>query len=297
MNDKMTDAELSKILGRYQAAESIGIFLGALCVIAGCVLAFVLHELIVVLILGFSGVVLLLLIALPAQKKKNALIWQQLGGYFGAEPEKPELPIDYRFLKNVGLIGIKWTECRVKDFHEGERSGLRFSAANVELGLTAEERSGPDNDNWMTRSETLFRGVVLRCKDICAPDIDIALNEQFHERNGADLTDPAVFRRHFAARTADGQPADEMVTPQLRALVRRLEEFANNVKVGGLILRGGELTLELNTGYVFANVPNAIDMRDIDGIRKWFTASLTGMAGLLDILRKSPALTDTVSQA
>ena len=91
--------------------------------------------------------------------------------------------------------------------------------------------------------------------------------------------------------------ADEMVTPQLRALVRRLEEFANNGKVGGLILRGGELTLALNTGYVFANVPNAIDMRDIDGIRKWFTASLTGMAGLLDILRKSPALTDTVSQA
>ena len=94
-----------------------------------------------------------------------------------------------------------------------------------------------------------------------------------------------------------GLLADEMVTPQLRALVRRLEEFANNGKVGGLILRGGELTLALNTGYVFANVPNVIDMRDIDGIRKWFTASLTGMAGLLDILRKSPALTDTVSQA
>lgn len=94
-----------------------------------------------------------------------------------------------------------------------------------------------------------------------------------------------------------GLPADKMVTPQLRALVRRLEEFANNGKVGGLILRGGELTLALNTGCVFANVPNAIDMRDIDGIRKWFAASLTGMAGLLDILRKSPALTDTVSQA
>lgn len=94
-----------------------------------------------------------------------------------------------------------------------------------------------------------------------------------------------------------GLLADEMVTPQLRALVRRLEEFANNGKVGGLILRGGELTLALNTGYVFANVPNAIDMRDTDGICKWFTASLTGMAGLLDILRKSPALTDTVSQA
>lgn len=305
MNDKMTDAELSKKLGRYQAMESIGILLGALCVIAGCVLAFVLHDLVVVLILGFSGVALLLLIALPAQKKKNALIWQQLGGYFGAElkrffgeePEKPELPIDDRFLKNVGMIGIEWTGCSVKDFHEGEHNGLRFSAANVELSRTVEERSGPDNDNWMTRSETLFRGVVLRCKNICAPGMDITLNEQFQERKGGDLTDPAVFRKHFAARNADGQPVDELVTPQLRALVRRLEEFANNGKVGGLILRGGELTLALNTGYVFANVPNAIDMRDIDGIRKWFTASLNGMAGLLDILRESPALTDTVSQA
>ena len=305
MNDRMTDAELSKKLGRYQAAESIGILLGALCVIAGCVLAFVLHDLIVVLVLGFSGVVLLLLIALPAQKKKNALIWQQLGGYFGAElkrffgeePEKPELPIDYRFLKNVGIIGIEWTECSVKDFHEGEHNGLRFSAANVELGRTVEERSGPDNDNWMTRSETLFRGVVLRCKNICAPGMDITLNEQFKERKGGDLTAPAVFRKHFAARNADGQPTDELVTPQLRALVRRLEEFANNGKVGGLILRGGELTLALNTGYVFANVPNAIDMRDIDGIRKWFTASLNGMAGLLDILWESPALTGHVSQA
>lgn len=305
MNDKMTDAELSKKLGRYQAAESIGILLGALCVIAGCVLAFVLHDLIVVLVLGFSGVALLLLIALPAQKKKNALIWQQLGGYFGAElkrffgeePEKPELPIDDRFLKNVGMIGIEWTGCSVKDFHEGEHNGLRFSAENVELSRTVEERSGPDNDNWMTRSETLFRGVVLRCKNICAPGMDITLNEQFQERKGGDLTDPAVFRKHFAARNADGQPADELVTPQLRALVRRLEEFANNGKVGGLVLRGGELTLALNTGYVFANVPNAIDMRDIDGIRKWFTASLNGMAGLLDILRESPALTGHVSQA
>ena len=64
----------------------------------------------------------------------------------------------------MGIIGIEWTECSVKDFHEGEHNGLRFSAANVELGRTVEERSGPDNDNWMTRSETLFRGVVLRCK-------------------------------------------------------------------------------------------------------------------------------------
>lgn len=303
MKDKMTDAELSKKLGRYQLAESIGMLLGVLCVAIGCVLAFVQRNVAVLSILVFGGVALILLIALPAQKKKKALIAQQLGGYFsaeltrffGEEPEKPELPIDEAFMKNAGLLCIQWTECSIADFHEGEHSGLRFSAANAEMSRTVEERSGPNNDNWMTRSETLFRGVILRCKDICAPDMDITLNEQFQERKGGDLTDPAVFRRHFAAHNAAGQPADELVTPQLRELVQKLEKFANNGKMGGLVLRGGELTLALNTGYVFANVPDALDMRDVDGIRKWYTASLTGMAGLLDILRESFAMTGSNS--
>lgn len=35
MKDKMTDAELSKKLGRYQLAESIGMLLGVLCVGVG----------------------------------------------------------------------------------------------------------------------------------------------------------------------------------------------------------------------------------------------------------------------
>ena len=35
------------------------------------------------------------------------------------------------------------------------------------------------------------------------------------------------------------------------------------------------------------------DLRDIDGIRKWFTASLTGMGNLLDLITESPALTGT----
>ena len=61
------------------------------------------------------------------------------------------------------------------------------------------------------------------------------------------------------------------MTPQLRELVQRLENASSNAKVSCLILRGGQLT--------------------IDGIRRWFTASLTGMGGLLDILQESPALT------
>ena len=143
----------------------------------------------------------------------------------------------------------------------------------------------------MTRTETLFRGIVVRCKDICDPVLDIALNDMFRERKKDDITDPAAFRKHFTAHTADGREADDQVTPQLRDLVQKLEASSASAKLCGLVLRGGDLTLALNTRYVFADVPDELDLRDIDGIRKWYTASLTGMERLLTLLRESPALT------
>ena len=240
-----------------------------------------------------------MLVAKPAQTKKKALLQQQLGGYFraeltrmfGVEPAAPALPIDWAYLKAAKLSAVDFTECTVTDFHEGEHKGLRFSAANVELRRTVEEKSGPDNDNWMTRTETLFRGIVVRCKDICDPALDIALNDMFRERKKDDITDPAAFRKHFTAHTADGREADDQVTPQLRDLVQKLEASSASSKLCGLVLRGGDLTLALNTRYVFADVPDELDLRDIDGIRKWFTASLTGMGNLLDLITESPALT------
>lgn len=168
---------------------------------------------------------------------------------------------------------------------------MRFSAANAEIQHIIEERSGPDNDNWMNRTETVFRGVIVRCKGICDPALDIAIRDLYQERKQKDVTDPAVFSWYFSARTGDGQGADALVTPQLRELVQRLENASSNAKVCSLILRGGDLTLALQTRYVFAGIPPELDMRDVDGIRKWFTASLTGMGGLLDILLESPALT------
>ena len=297
--ERMTDTELSKKLGSYQRMESIGILLGVILVITGCIMMFVYRNIIVICILAFSGVALFLLVAKPAQKKKKALMQQQLGGYFraelirafGPEVKTPELPIDQAYLKSAGLSSVQWTECSVENFHEGIHSGLRFSAANVELRRTVEERSGPNNDNWMTRTETLFRGIVVRCKDICDPTLDIALNDTFQERKKDDITDPAAFRKHFAAHTADGREANDQVTPQLRDLVQKLETSSNSAKLCGLILRDGDLTLALNTRYVFADVPEELDLRDIDGIRKWFTASLSGMGRLLDLLMESPALT------
>ena len=297
--EKMTDEELSKKLGSYQKTESISISLGVLLVIAGCISMFIQHDPILVCALVFPGVALFLLVAKPAQTKKKALMQQQLGGFFraeltkafGPEPKPATLPIDWAYLEAAKLSAVSFTECTVTDFHEGEHKGLRFSAANVELRRTVEEKSGPDNDNWMTRTETLFRGIVVRCKDICDPALDIALNDMFQERKKDDITDPAAFRKHFAAHTTDGREADDQVTPQLRDLVQKLEASSGSAKLCGLILRDGDLTLALNTRYVFAGVPEELDLRDIDGIRKWFTASLTGMGRLLDLLMTSPALT------
>ena len=296
--ERMTDAELSKKLGGYQRTESIGMLLGILLVIAGCIMMFVYRNIAVICILVFAGVALFLLVAKPAQTKKKALMQQQLGGFFrteltkafGPEPEPATLPIDRAYLAATKLSAVDFTECTVTDFHEGEHKGLRFSAANVELRRTVEEKSGPDNDNWMTRTETLFRGIVVRCKDICDPALDIALNDMFRERKKDDITDPAAFRKHFAAHTADGREAGDQVTPQLRDLVQKLETSSASAKLCGLVLRGGDLTLALNTRYVFADVPDELDLRDIDGIRKWYTASLTGMERLLTLLRESPAL-------
>ena len=297
--ERMTDAQLSKKLGNYQRTESIGILLGVILVIAGCISMFIQRDPILVCALAFPGVALFLLVAQPAQKKKKALMQQQLGGFFHTEltkafgPEPATLPIDWAYLKTAKLSTVPFAECTVTDFHEGEHKDLRFSAANVELRRTVEEKSGPGNDNWMTRTETLFHGIVVRCKDICDPTLDIALNDMFQERKKGDITDPAVFRKYFAAHTADGREADDQVTPQLRDLVQKLEASSTSAKLCGLILRDGDLTLALNTRYVFAGVPEELDLRDIDGIRKWFTASLTGMGNLLDMITESPALTGT----
>ena len=296
--EKLTDAELSKKLGSYQRTESIGILLGVILVITACITMFIRRDPLLVCALAFPGVALFLLVAKPAQKKKKALMQQQLGSFFrteltkafGPEPEPATLPIDWGYLAAAKLSNDPFTECTVTDFHEGEHKGLRFSAANVELRRTVEEKSGPDNDNWMTRTETLFRGIVVRCKGICDPALDIALNDMFQERKKDDITDPAAFRKHFAAHTADGREVNDLVTPQLRDLVQKLEASSGSAKLCGLILRDGDLTLALNTRYVFAGVPEELDLRDIDGIRKWFTASLTGMGNLLDLLMESPVL-------
>lgn len=296
---RMTDAALSKKLGRCQLVEDISILLGVVLLIGASISAFVLRNVLLLAALCFVGVGLILLVGMPAQKKKNALIQQQLGDFFrmelnrvfGPEPQTPELPIDQAALASIGILSVPWTECHVENFYEGIHNGLHFSAANVAL-RRIKETGGAARDA-TTGIETLFSGIVVRCRDICDPALDLIINDAFQERKGGDpsLTDSSYFRRQFTARTADNQPADDQVTPELRELIQKLEAFANNRKMGGLVCYGGTLTLALNTGYVFAGIPSGLDVRNIDAIRKWFTRSLDVMGGLLDLLHESPALT------
>ena len=86
--ERMTDTELSKKLGSYQRMESIGILLGVILVIAGCISMFIQRDPILVCALAFPGVALFLLVAKPAQTNKKALMQQQLGGFFRTVEEK-----------------------------------------------------------------------------------------------------------------------------------------------------------------------------------------------------------------
>ena len=73
--EKLTDAELSKKLGSYQRTESISILLGVILVITACITMFIRRDPLLVCALAFPGVALFLLVAKPAQKKKNCLLY------------------------------------------------------------------------------------------------------------------------------------------------------------------------------------------------------------------------------
>ena len=128
------------------------------------------------------------------------------------------------------------------DFHEGHHKSLRFSAANVTLSHTFEEKTAPNSDDWMTRSETIFRGIVVRCGALCDPTADLAVSDWLHKLAEGDQAEPAVFRERFSARTGDGQPADEQVTPELRCFMAGFEKTLGG-RLCGLVIRNGELLL------------------------------------------------------
>ena len=295
MNKKMSDAELSKRLGAYQAIERIGMIIGLILIMAGGIIALVQHNLWIFAGLFFAGVIVLVIISFIVNTKKNVLLNLQLGDFFHSELQsafgpgtaEPTMLINVSFLKGAELIDQCWEGSDISNFFEGEHNSARFSVANVTLDHLVEERSGPDNDNWMTKTVTVFSGVIIRCADMCDANLDMSITDRYQESPPkGDVSDPAVFAERFKVRTSDGREAAALVTPEMRTLCSELEKTVDG-KLCGLKLKDGEAAIALHTKYQFANVPPNTDLRNIDGIRKAYVESIETIKTLLDILKNN----------
>lgn len=295
MNRKMSDAELSKRLGVYQAIERIGMIIGLILVAAGGVIAIVQHNLWIFAGLFFAGVIVLVIISFVVNTKKNVLLNLQLGDFFHSELQsafgpgtaEPAMLISEKYLRDAELIDQCWEGSDITNFFEGEHDTTRFSVANVTLDHLVEERSGPDNDNWMTKTVTVFKGVILRCADMCDANLDTNITDRYQESPPkGDVSDPAVFAERFKVRTSDGREAAALVTQEMRTLCSELEKMVGG-KLCALKLKDGEAAIALHTKYQFANVPPNTDLRNIDGIRKAYVESIETIITLLDILKNN----------
>ncbi len=286
----MSDAKLSRRLGLYQVIERIGTLIGIALCAAGGVMSIVRHNLWLFAGLFFAGAAVIAVICGIVNVRKNALLNSQLGGFlhselervFGPMLDERTLPINEAYLKSAHIVSAPWEECEIANYYEAEHCGLHFSVANAALDHSVEEKSGPNNDNWMTKTVTVFKGIIIRCADICAARPDIRINDLMQEKPPkGDVADASVFAERFSACTPGGQDAAALVTPELRRLCSELEEMTAG-KLCCLAMRSGELELAIHTSYEFSNVSPNIDLRDIDAVRRELTASIEKMSNILD---------------
>lgn len=258
---KMSDAELSARLGRYQRAARLWTIVGLLGVASGLVCAFLVTDpvlkSVLIAVLFFGGVCCALFLGGGAQKKLRALLNAQLGDFFAAELEgtfgveghSPELRIDERLIKNLRVLDNEWEELEQENFREGAYRGVNFSAANVRLNHVYER--GVPQDGLETCRDMIFKGVVIRAKT----------------RAGA------------------------LLTPQL---TERISGLSGSIErqILALGLENDVLSLALETDYGFAAVASSVDLRDLDALRRSYKSSLEQMCRFLDLLFESTELFD-----
>lgn len=290
----MTEEALSRRLGRLQRVGALAICVAILAVLS-CVVVLLFFQQKILGALLFAVAAVGILIGSSMQKKKKALIHDQLGAsfraererVFGADPQTPELSIDEAWLRASRLTGRVWERCEIRNFHEGMHRGLRFSAANVILLHVYETNSGQEGPS--THTTNMFDGIVIRCRTAFRAPARVYVRERI-EPDEPDVirTSSAAFNQQLIATCDNQSAALGLLTPQFLAALEELEKNFRD-KLSGLIWEDDTLTLAFNTKYVFADVPDELDARDIDALRKWYTASLNGMCFVLDTLRdKAP---------
>lgn len=215
---KLSDEELRKRIARYEKQRTnlkryglLGAIIGLIGVLICMALESELVVIFVFMILLVGGVCYYMCAHL--RWKAESLVREQLDGFFEAELEKtfgprlhtPEMSINESFLKESHPVDRYWTNCRVWRFYEGNYHGIHFSASNVEL---YELRQLAGEDDLRDATETVFEGVVLRCRNICDPALDIALRRPWKDHHKSDITDSAVFHQHFP-------PAPRIISRQM----------------------------------------------------------------------------------
>ena len=221
---KMTDAELSKKLGHYQAMSVIWFWVGVVGAVSGVIFYFVLQNkalkslLVAVLFLG--GIFCASFFSGGAQKKLKALMHEQMGDFFrqewgkafGPDIHTPEMRIDEPFMRALHLLDGKWEECTVENFHEGDHGGIHFSAANVQLNHVYQK--GCSHEGYETCRKMVFQGIVLRCRTwVPVPSLILA-NVRTEDSPRGVLSGNENFDRSFCVTANSEQDAACRLTPR-----------------------------------------------------------------------------------
>lgn len=291
-----SDKMLSKGFGRYQFLETV-CTAAAIIGVLGCMVAALFFRQILLASAFFALAAVGILVGHQVQKRKKERIHLLLGDFFRTELERvfgpelqlPELTIDECFLRSSRLTGRVWEKCEIRSDYQGTRRGVPFSAANVTLTHTY-QRHISGQEGTTTCTTEMLRGVVIRCKTTLSTPARVSVRGRIdpEEPDKIRTSDP-TFNRRFITESDSLASALSLLTPLFLGALRTLEESFRDEMVG-LIWESDTLTLAFNTRYIFADVPVELDARNIDALRRWYTASLEGMGGVLDILIDNSAL-------
>lgn len=249
---------------------------------------------ILVAVLFFGGICCAIFLGGGAQKKLK-LLQEQLGDFFQSELaqffgpilDDAGLRIDKAFLQSLPLLEGRWKECFVEDNYAANYRGLPFSAANVRLDHVY--RRGAPREEYETCSDTVFLGLVLRCRTRIPAPSPIRGSARTESDGSGVKTGNAAFDRRFRVTAEPEQDALCLLTPEFLQLIGTLERDAAG-KLLGFLWDGEVFSLAIETNYAFASIASHVDLRDLDAARRSYRNSLQAMAELLDLLLTDTAL-------
>lgn len=297
--EKLSDAELSEQLGRYQRQARTSLRVGLLGIASGLIAAVAMQntalKAVIVAVLFGGGLCCVLFLSSGAQKKLKLLMQEQLGNFFREELEKTfgpalhtlEMQIDRQLLETLCLPEGKWEECETESFREGSYHGLHFAAANVHLYHVYEQGHGKGSLG--TSRDLVFKGLVLRCETCSPVPSAIRATARTESSPCGVMTGDELFDRCFFVTAEREQDARALLASQFTAWLSELAQRVEG-RLSAFCWKGRVFSLAIETDYGFAAVASNVDMRDLDAVRRSYSTSLREMGKTLDLLLENKTL-------